>query len=143
MEHQLPVHIEQMVLVFKPADINIILEQQMVEIHHLQDELLWVVDMVQVHTGDTHPIMVTQEQVEAAEVHLVIVTVPVMVEQPVLVDVVHLQLSQCQLMVVMETVEAVELVNIIQAVEVVRVELVEKERQVVHPLEEMVLRIQF
>jgi hypothetical protein len=117
MEHlQVEEEFVQMVLVHNPTIINLQSGEPMEEIHHLQEELLWVVDMVQVHIGDIHQIMDMVDPAEAAAAHLVIVMEQAMVVQLVLVDVEVLQLNQHPHMAVMETEAVVELDNIIRVV---------------------------
>jgi hypothetical protein len=128
----------QMVLVHSPTIINLQFAEPMEEIHHLQDELLWVVDMVQVHIGVTHQILDMVGPVAVEAVHLVIVTVQETVVQLVLVAVEVLQLNHHLHMVGTEIEAAEELDNIFLGVEVVLVAVVEKELLVVLQLVVMV-----
>jgi hypothetical protein len=133
----------QMVLVHNPTIINLQSGEPMEEIHHLQEELLWVVDMVQVHTGVIHPTLDMLDPVVVEAEHLDIVTVQAMVVQLVLVDVEVLQLNQHPHMAVMETEAVVELDNIIRVVVVALVVEAVKELLVVLLLVEMELKFQF
>jgi hypothetical protein len=133
----------QMVLVHNPTIINLQSGEPMEEIHHLQEELLWVVDMVQVHTGVIHPTLDMLDPVVVEAEHLDIVTVQAMVVQLVLVDVEVLQLNQHPHMAVMETEAVVELDNIIRVVVAALVVEAVKELRVVLLLVEMELKFQF